>query len=85
MLQFTYASAQPPVQRTAAIVVLCVVAIAAYALVDVSPRHNGGSWLGYTLGTIGALLIVWLALLGIVQLAIPCLMAVTAARAAASA
>lgn len=44
---------------------LCVVAIAAYALVDVSPRHNGGSWLGYTLGTIGALLIVWLALLGI--------------------
>ncbi len=45
--------------------VLCVVAIAAYALVDVTPRHNGGSWLGYTLGTIGALLIVWLALLGI--------------------
>lgn len=44
---------------------LCVVAIAAYAMVDVSPRHNGGSWLGYTLGTIGALLIVWLALLGI--------------------
>ena len=24
------------------------------------PRHNGGSWLGYTLGTIGAGLIVWL-------------------------
>lgn len=26
---------------------------------------NGGTWQGYTLGTIGALLIVWLALLGI--------------------
>jgi hypothetical protein len=28
-------------------------------------RPNGGSWLGYTLGTIGAVLIVWLMLLGI--------------------
>ncbi len=36
-----------------------------YALVDVEPRHNGGSWYGYTLGTIGALLIVWLTLLGV--------------------
>ena len=36
-----------------------------YLIVDVSPRHNGGSWLGYTLGTIGAGLIVWLSLLGI--------------------
>lgn len=45
--------------------VLCAVAIAAYAMVDVQPRHNGGTWLGYTLGTIGALLIVWLALLGV--------------------
>lgn len=44
---------------------LCLVAIAAYAMVDASPRHNGGTWLGYTLGTIGALLIVWLSLLGI--------------------
>ena len=26
---------------------------------------NGGTWLGYTLGTIGALLIVWLMLFGI--------------------
>ncbi|TIX50992.1 hypothetical protein [Alteraurantiacibacter aquimixticola] len=42
-----------------------LVAILSYALVDVTPRHNGGSWYGYTLGTIGALLIVWLALLGI--------------------
>ena len=36
-----------------------------YLLVDVEPRHNGGSWYGYTLGTIGAGLIVWLAWLGI--------------------
>ena len=27
--------------------------------------HNGGTWLGYTLGTIGALLIVWLMFFGI--------------------
>jgi hypothetical protein len=39
--------------------------IVVYLIVDVSPRHNGGSWLGYTLGTIGAGLIVWLSLLGI--------------------
>ena len=39
--------------------------IVVYMFVDVSPRHNGGSWLGYTLGTIGAGLIVWLTLLGI--------------------
>ena len=44
---------------------LCLVAIVAYALVDVQPRPNGGSWLGYTLGTLGAGLIVWLALLGV--------------------
>ncbi len=37
----------------------------AYALVDVQPRPNGGSWLGYTLGTIGALLILWLTMLGV--------------------
>lgn len=36
-----------------------------YVLVDVEPRHNGGSWYGYTLGTVGAGLIVWLAWLGI--------------------
>jgi len=36
-----------------------------YVLVDVEPRHNGGSWYGYTLGTLGAGLIVWLAWLGI--------------------
>ena len=36
-----------------------------YALIDVEPRHNGGSWYGYTLGTIGVLLILWLTLLGV--------------------
>src|ERR1044072_1827778 len=39
--------------------------ILVYLLTDVQPRPNGGSWLGYTLGTIGAGLIVWLSLLGI--------------------
>ena len=42
-----------------------VAAIAAYAL-DRSPHgHYGGSVLGYTLGTIGALLIVWLSWFGV--------------------
>jgi hypothetical protein len=44
---------------------LCGVAILAYALADAQPRPNGGTWLGYVLGTIGAALIVWLALLGV--------------------
>lgn len=46
-------------------VVLCLVSLLAYLLIDVEPRPNGGSWIGYTLGTIGALLIVWLSVLGI--------------------
>ena len=45
--------------------VLCVAAGVGYAYADVKPRPNGGSWYGYTLGTIGALLILWLSLLGI--------------------
>lgn len=44
---------------------LVVISILGYALIDVEPRHNGGSWYGYTLGTIGAGLIVWLSLLGV--------------------
>jgi hypothetical protein len=36
-----------------------------YWLIDVTPRHNGGSWYGYTLGTIGLLLILWLTMLGV--------------------
>jgi hypothetical protein len=43
---------------------LCLLIIASYALVDVTPRHSGGSWYGYTLGTIGAALILWLTALG---------------------
>jgi hypothetical protein len=44
---------------------LSLAALLGYALIDVQPRHNGGSWYGYTLGTIGALLILWLTMLGI--------------------
>ncbi|TRD11960.1 hypothetical protein FGU71_08885 [Erythrobacter insulae] len=46
-------------------VVLCIVTGAGYALIDQEPRPNGGSWYGYTLGTIGLLLILWLSLLGV--------------------
>ena len=45
--------------------VVSLVAILGYAFADVEPRPNGGTWYGYTLGTIGALLIIWLALLGV--------------------
>lgn len=51
-------------------VVLSLAAIVGYALADVEPRPNGGTWYGYTLGTIGALLIVWLSLLGLRKRAI---------------
>src|SRR3954468_17036584 len=44
---------------------LCLVAALAYGLVDVQPRPNGGSWIGYTLGTIAALRILWLTMLGL--------------------
>jgi hypothetical protein len=51
-------------------VILCVGAGAVYALVPVQPRPGGGTWYGYTLGTISALLIVWLTLIGIRKRAI---------------
>lgn len=44
---------------------ICAASIALYVFADAMPVRNGGSWAGYTLGTIGALLIVWLAWLGI--------------------
>lgn len=44
---------------------ISVTLIVAYLLIDVEPRHNGGSWLGYTLGTVGVLLILWLTMLGV--------------------
>ena len=40
-------------------------ALLGYALIDVQPRHNGGSWYGYLLGMIGLLLILWLTMLGV--------------------
>ena len=39
--------------------------LAAYLWHDPGGPPNGGTWLGYTLGTIGALLIVWLMLFGV--------------------
>ncbi|QKG72144.1 hypothetical protein [Erythrobacter mangrovi] len=44
---------------------LALFVLLTYLLIDVEPRHNGGSWYGYTLGTIGLGLIVWLAWLGV--------------------
>ena len=45
--------------------IVCLIAVIGYVAADVQPRRNGGSWMGYTLGTVGAGLIVWLSLLGI--------------------
>lgn len=45
-------------------------AVVVYLLADIRPQPNGGSWYGYATGTIGAGLIVWLALLGIRKRAI---------------
>jgi hypothetical protein len=45
--------------------VLCLLAIAVYVLTDPTPRPNGGSFAGYLLGTIGALMIVWLSMIGL--------------------
>lgn len=50
--------------------VFSLVTILAYAFADVEPRPGGGTWMGYTLGTIGALLMVWLALIGVRKRAI---------------
>ena len=46
-------------------IAISVVSFATYFLIDIQPRHNGGSWYGYTLGTIGFGLILWLTLLGV--------------------
>ena len=47
--------------------VISLIAIVSYLLIDVTPRHNGGSAYGYVLGTIGALLILWLTVLQVVR------------------
>jgi hypothetical protein len=49
---------------------LCGVSIAGYLMIDATPRPRGGTMYGYTLGTIGALLIIWLALFGVRKRAI---------------
>ena len=46
-------------------IILSLIMIVSYAMVDVQPRHNGGSWYGYILGTIGVVLILWLTMLGV--------------------
>lgn len=51
-------------------IVISIASIVGYFIADVEPRPNGGTWIGYTLGTVSALLIVWLALLGVRKRAI---------------
>lgn len=53
-----------------AALVLCAAAIVVYILADRDMRPNGGTWIGYTLGTVSALLIVWLMMLGVRKRAI---------------
>lgn len=44
---------------------LALLALLGYAIIPAAPGPYGGSWFGYTLGTAGAGLILWLSLLGI--------------------
>ncbi len=44
---------------------LCFICVGAYLLIAQQPRAGGGTALGYALGTIAALLIVWLTMLGL--------------------
>ena len=44
---------------------LCVTALIAYLMIDAEPRPNGGTALGYVLGTVGVVLILWLTALGV--------------------
>jgi len=50
--------------------VICLVALLIYAFNDVQPKPNGGSIYGYTTGTIGVVLILWLTMLGVRKRAI---------------
>jgi len=43
---------------------LMIGSLAAYIVDDPGGPPNGGTWLGYTLGTLGALIVVWLMLFG---------------------
>ena len=49
---------------------ICLLTVVGYGMVDVQPRHNGGSWYGYLLGTIATLLILWLTMIGVRKRAI---------------
>jgi hypothetical protein len=49
---------------------LALALILLYIFVPLPGQHFGSSWLGYTLGTIGALLILWLTMLGVRKRAI---------------
>lgn len=44
---------------------LCLILIVAYAFYDPIGGENGGTWLGYGLGGLGLLIILWLAWLGV--------------------
>ncbi len=44
---------------------LCIFAIGFYAIDTPRVAPNGGTWLGYTLGTLGALIIIFLTLFGV--------------------
>ncbi len=44
---------------------LCAILILFYFFHSAYPEPNGGSWLGYFLGILGAVILVWLSLLGI--------------------
>jgi hypothetical protein len=48
-----------------AALVLGVASLVVYAIPPVGQPRNGGTWQGYTLGTVGALLILWLAYFGV--------------------
>jgi len=45
--------------------IISIIAIVVYLIDDPKPRPDGGTIYGYTLGTIGALLILWLTALGV--------------------
>lgn len=44
---------------------LSALSMLAYLLIDQTPRPNGGTALGYLLGTVGLLLIIWLSTIGL--------------------
>lgn len=46
-------------------IAISIASLIAYIVFDPFEPRNGGTWLGYTLGTIGALLIFWLMAFGI--------------------